>query len=327
MIISASCRTDLPAFYGEWFRRRLDAGFCKVANPFAPGQRYSVSLRREDVDGFVFWTKHLTPFVGVLDEVHRRGFPFLVHYTINGYPRALESRVVEVERSIAQLRAVADAFGSRVAIWRYDTIILSTLTDLDFHRRNFRRIAAGLAGATDEVVVSFVQLYDKTRRNLDDAGRRHGFGWHDPSDDTKRALLADLATIATEQRLRLTLCTQPQLLLPGVFEARCVDARRLMELAGRPFRTRLKGTRAGCGCDESRDIGAYESCPHGCVYCYAVRHRAVALRRYRQHDPAGEYLFAPAREAVAPESAAAPAAVPAERGQLPLFPPGKGKGP
>ncbi|MBK8481563.1 MAG: DUF1848 domain-containing protein [Proteobacteria bacterium] len=305
MIISASRRTDLPAFYGEWFRRRLSAGFCKVANPYNRRQRATLSLRREDVDGFVFWTKQLGPFRGVLDEVHQRGFPFIVQYTINGYPRVLESRVVQAERSVAQLRALAARFGSRAAVWRYDPIIFSTVTDRDFHLCNFRRLATQLAGATDEVVVSFLQLYAKTRRNLEQAGRQEGFAWEDPPDASKRALLAELATIASEQRLRLTLCSQPQLLIAGVTAARCVDATRLMEVAGRALRARRRGNRLGCACAESKDLGAYESCPHGCSYCYAVGRRAAALARYRDHDPAGEYLFAPEPMATAPDPAAA----------------------
>lgn len=315
MIISASYKTDIPAFYGEWFRNRLRAGFCKMANPYNRNQRFTISLRRQDVDGFVFWTKNLAPFMNVLDEVHDRGFPFIVQYTINGYPRALESRVVDARRSVEHLGAVAEKFGRRVAIWRYDTIVLSTLTDLAFHRRNFAELASRLAGATDEVVVSFMQLYDKTQRNMDEAARRDGFEWEDPSPERKRALLADLATIAADHKMRLTICTQPDLVVPGVGEARCVDGPRLMEIAGTPFRAKLRGMRSGCGCFESKDIGDYDTCPHGCVYCYAVRRRDVALRRYQKHDPMGEYLFP-----LGSEPAEADPADRRGRSQLPLFP-------
>lgn len=320
MIISASYKTDIPAFYGEWFRNRLRAGSCKMSNPYNRHQRMAISLRREDVDGFVFWTKNLAPFMGVLDEVHDRGFPFIVQYTINGYPRALESRVLDAGRSVGHLRAVAAKYGGRVVVWRYDTIVFSTLTDAAFHRRNFAELASRLGGATDEVVVSFMQRYDKTQRNMDEAARREGFGWEDPPDETKRVLLADLATIAGHHRMRLTICTQPQLRVPGVGEAHCVDGQRLMDIAGRRFRMKLKGMREGCGCFESRDIGEYDTCPHGCVYCYAVRRRDVALRRYQSHDSKGEYLFAQG-----PEPARLPHAYPSpsvckKQGQLPLFP-------
>ena len=295
MIISASYKTDIPAFYGEWFRNRLRAGHCRMVNPYNANQRYLVSLRREDVDGFVFWTKNLAPFTETLEEVHARGFPFIVQYTINGYSRALESRVVDPAQSVDSFHRAAGRYGPEAFVWRYDPIVLSSITPAAFHRANFARLAADLSGSTREVVVSFMQVYRKTRRNLDESARENGFDWHDPPTEEKRALLSELAEIADTYDVRLTVCTQPGLLAPGAREARCVDAQRLARVGGRPFMSKLKGMRAGCGCYGSKDIGEYDTCPHGCVYCYAVRNRKLALRRYRAHDPRGEYLFAPSR--------------------------------
>ncbi len=293
MIISASYKTDIPTFYGEWFRNRLQAGFCRMMNPYNRNQRYRVSLEPGDVDGFVFWTKNIGPFAEVLAEVHERGFPFVVQHTINAYPRALESRVVDADRSVENVRTLARKYGPRVVVWRYDTIIFSTLTDANFHRRNFERLAKALSGATDEVVVSFLQIYKKTRRNLDQAAREDGVEWHDPPAEMKRQLLVDLASIAAENGMRLAICTQPDLIVDGVKEARCVDADRLMDVGGHRFRARIGGMRQGCGCFASKDIGDYDTCPHGCVYCYSVMNRDLALKRHAAHDPKGEYLFPP----------------------------------
>ena len=226
-----------------------------------------------------------------LEEVHQRRIPFIVQYTINGYPRELESRVVDPARAIDTFRSVSSKFGMQSVVWRYDTIVFSTLTSKNFHLSNFSKLAAELSGYTDEVVVSFMQLYRKTRLNLDRVAQASGFAWHDPPSETKKALLEDLVEIASGNGIRVSICTQSELTVPGAGEARCVDAERLMTLAGRPFRTRLKGMRTGCGCYESRDIGDYDTCPHGCVYCYAVRDRSTALQRYRDHDPSSEYLF------------------------------------
>lgn len=291
MIISASYKTDIPAFYGKWFRNRLNAGYCKTVNPYNRKQQAVVSLRRKDVDGFIFWTKNLGPFAETLNEVHYRSYPFVVQYTINGYPRELESRVIDTARAVATFRSASSMYGKRSIVWRYDTIIFSTLTSVDFHLNNFSNLAAELSGHTDEVVVSFMQLYRKTRSNLDGAARANGFAWEDPKPEVKRALLEDLVAIASRQGIRLSICTQPEFRVSGAREARCIDAERLMSVAERTFRTRIKGMRKGCGCYESKDIGDYDTCPHGCVYCYAVRNRPVALQRYRDHDPQGEYLF------------------------------------
>ena len=291
MIISASYKTDIPMFYGEWFRNRLRAGFCRMVNPFNANQHYRVSLRPEDVDGFIFWTKNVGPFLPILDLVRERDQPFIVQHTINGYPRALETRVVDADRSATHLHEVADRFGPRVAVWRYDTIIFSTLTPPDFHRANFERLANLLEGATDEVVVSFMQVYKKTERNMNEAGRQHGFSWTDPPNREKLALLGDLVQIAHAHRMKLTMCSQPEYLAKGAQVARCVDADRLREVGGRNFGATLQGSRPACGCYKSKDIGDYDTCPHGCAYCYAVRDRDLALRRFREHDPLGEYLF------------------------------------
>lgn len=291
MIVSASYKTDIPAFYGEWFRRRLDAGYCKMRNPYG-GQIYHVGLKPEDVDGFVFWTKNAGPFLGTLDEVRQRGYAFVVQYAINGYGRELEWAVVAPAKSSEHMRRIAGAFGPRAAVWRYDTIVASSITDADFHRANFERLARMLEGTTDEVVVSFLQDYKKTRRNMDAAARLFQFNWHDPQVDEKRALLRDLSAIAAARGMALTVCTQPELLIEGVAgEARCIDAIRLSEMAGRLIGARLRGVRPGCACYQSRDIGEYDTCPHGCVYCYAVTNRAVARRRYLRHDPDGEFLY------------------------------------
>ena len=144
MIISASYKTDIPAFYGEWFRNRLRAGYCRMVNPYNSNQRFLVSLRRENVDGFVFWTKNLAPFTETLEEVRRRGFPFIVQYTINGYSRALESRVVDPVQSVDVFRAASERYGPDALVWRYDPIVLSSITGAGFHRSNFARLAAEL---------------------------------------------------------------------------------------------------------------------------------------------------------------------------------------
>jgi hypothetical protein len=290
MIVSASYRSDIPALYGSWFLNRLAAGHALVANPYG-GAPYRVSLAADDVDGFVFWTRNAAPFRPGFAAVAARGLPFMVQYTVTGYPRALEPAVPEAARGIAELRQLRDRYGPRVAVWRYDPILVTSLTGTAWHVENFGAIAGALRGATDEVVVSFAQFYAKTHGNVAAAARLHGFTWRDPEIEEKRALLAELTEIAATQGMRLTLCTQPDLASHALPAARCVDAERLSDIAGRPLRAREKGNRPGCLCAESRDIGAYDSCTQGCVYCYAVRTNAAARANRRRHDPESEMLI------------------------------------
>jgi hypothetical protein len=299
MIISASYKTDIPTFYGDWFMNRLKAGYCKMLNPY---NRHvvRVSLLLNDVEGIVFWTKNIGPFIKNLPEVKQRGFPFIIQHTINGYPRALEQAVVDSARAVEQVRKVADMFGSRVCVWRYDTIINSSLTPREYHIETFSRLANALEGATDEVVISFAHLYRKMLRNMDVAAREHGFTWSDPDDEWKKGMVAELASIASAHKIRLTICSQPNFIIPGCNEARCVDAKRLSDVSGKPVVAPLRGGRAQCGCYASRDIGEYDTCPHGCVYCYAVQNQSLAKARYKQHDPNGESLFPLPEDAVQP---------------------------
>ena len=287
MIVSASYRSDIPAFYGTWFLRRLAAGYALVVNPYS-GSPYRVDLRPGAVDGFVLWTKNLRPFRDSLDTV-RRVAPFVLQVTITGYPRALESHVIDPDRAVADLRAAAESFGAGCVVWRYDPILITDLTPAGWHLDRFARLAHALQGATDEAVTSFAHFYQKTRRNL----MRHKRAWHDPEPEAKRDLLNRMAGIAAENGMTLSLCSQPDYLIDGVQPARCVDAARLSRVAGQPIAARDKGNRPGCACAESRDIGAYDSCPHGCVYCYAVRDRALARRSFARHDPESEFLIPP----------------------------------
>ncbi len=288
MIVSASYRTDIPAYYGDWLMNRLAAGFCRVANSYG-GKPYEVSLRAGDVDGFVLWTRNIAPLARDLAEIAEIA-PFVVQFTLTGYPRALEPGALDTDRAVANIRQLAGTYGPRAVVWRYDPIVDTGLTPAAWHRDTFARLAAMLAGAVDEVTVSFAQIYAKTRRNLDEAARRHDFAWRDPADGEKCALAAELTGIAAAHGMRLTVCSQAAYVVQGAAPARCIDADRLSDIAGKPIKARLKGNRPDCLCHESRDIGAYESCPQGCAYCYAVNSRTAAKRFLGEHDPEGEGL-------------------------------------
>lgn len=313
MIISASYKTDIPTFFGEWFMNRLRAGFCRMVNPYNR-RPINVSLRRSDVDGIVFWTKNVGPFVRHLAEVRDRGYPFVVQHTINAYPKALEYSVVDASKSVDHLRQISDDFGPRVAVWRYDTIVISSVTPLDVHRRNFDSLCRQLAGVVDEVVISFVHVYRKTLRNMNWAAETFGFDWEDPSIEVKRALATEMVQMAGAHGIQLSVCAQRDFIVDGATDARCIDADRLEDIAGRRLNIEQRGARKECGCFASRDIGDYDTCPHGCVYCYAVQNRELAQRRFKEHDPHSEFLYPQPHIESADDE-------PAESShQLPLFP-------
>jgi hypothetical protein len=278
MIISASYRSDIPAFHGDWFIAALAAGEVAVTNPY--NQRPSIiDLRPEAVDGYVFWTRNARPFSRALAAVATQGKPFVVQYTILGYPRSIDTNVIDSSLAIANAREIARAYGPRALVWRYDPILLTPETEIDWQRANFARLADALAGLTDEVIVSFAQLYAKSARNLAKAG----ISWRVPGPEEEAGLIAALRDAAFQRGMSLSLCTQPDLSArSGVPSARCIDAVRLSGIAGRPIAAATKGNRPGCLCAESRDIGAYDSCVHGCRYCYAVSDHAAVQRRMQR---------------------------------------------
>lgn len=291
MIISASYRTDIPAYYGAWFLTRLRAGWVEVANPYGrPPAR--VSLAPQVARGFVFWTRNPKPFLPALEAVAALGMPFMLHVSMTAAPPMLDPGTPPPDHTLAVMAEIRRRWGPKALVWRYDPIVFSDLSTPDDHRTRFAALARRVAaeGLADEVVASVMQPYKKAVRRLDPRFAARGLSWWDPPAEDKRALLADLAAIAAEEGLLFRLCAQPELLAPGMAEAACVDAQRLSDIAGRLIPAKKKPHRGTCGCAESRDIGAYDTCPAGCAYCYAVSSEAKARAAVAAQDPAAPRL-------------------------------------
>lgn len=284
-IISASYRTDIPAFYSDWFAARLAAGYVDVKNPYG-GKTSRISLRPAEVSAFVFWTRNIKPFGAVLENAIAGSFPFMVQFTLTGYPRALEKSVPDTVDAIGQIRGLARDFGKDVCVWRYDPILISSLTPFEFHLAQFTELAEKLSGAVNEVVVSLAHFYAKTTRNLNALAARTDFDYCDPDFSQKQDLLEKFAQIARRFGMTLSLCAQPEYLMDDIQPARCIDSQRLQKRGAAVTGIRQKGNREGCDCDQSRDIGAYDTCPHGCLYCYAVSSPERAKINFRKisHD-------------------------------------------
>ncbi len=282
-VISCSRRTDVPAFHARWLFGRLEEGFAEYKNPFS-GQLHRVSLRPEDVRAFVFWTRNPAPLMREISRIEERGTPFYFLYTVNAYPRALERATPPLAQAVRTFRRLAGRVGPGRVRWRYDPIVLSRETDAAWHRRNFSAIAAALAGATEVAIVSFVDMYGKVKRNA--GSLPGGLRPEEPPRAARRALLAELAEEGAEHGIRLLACCEDDLVGGPVGKARCVDPELLDRVAPAEGRLPIRPTREECGCAASRDIGAYDTCPHGCVYCYANASPEAALARFRLRDPA-----------------------------------------
>jgi hypothetical protein len=284
MIVSASRRTDLPALYPEWLGARIAAGEAEVANPFRPDQVRRVDLRPAPggaMDALVFWTRDPGPVLPLLAAWERRSIRSLWLVTVTGYPEVLEPAAPPVAAVLPELRELARIVGRDRITWRYDPVLLAPGLGMDrrFHQENFRRLAGQLASLVGRCVVSVFDDYTKTRRRMKAANAT-------PEDRAGAvALLAELATVAAEHRLPLQSCAE-EATPAGIAAGACIDGELLRQLWGLdlPHGTD-PGQRRYCRCAPSVDIGAYDTCVHGCLYCYATGSPRRATDRRAGHRP------------------------------------------
>ncbi len=282
-IISASRRTDIPAFYGDWFINRLKEGFAGLVNPFG-GQKYFVSLRQADVACFVFWSKNLAPFVNKLKVIEQMGYNFYFNCTITALPGVFESNV-DKQAAIEALKKISRMYSAEHINWRYDPIIISSVSDYDFHVRNFENIAAELAGCVRRCYFSFMVEYAKVKRNCAEFEKNYGIKVLQTDKELRVKLANELAEIAAGYGIEMFSCCGDYLIGPRIKKAHCIDGGIVQQLFGLDeWSYSPKPTREQCGCTESTDIGAYDTCPHGCVYCYANSNKRKARLVYNRHD-------------------------------------------
>lgn len=286
MIVSASRRTDIPAFYHQWFMNRIRAGFCLVPNPFNPTQVARVSLTPEDVAVIVFWTRNPTPLLPYLDELDRRGYRYYFQFTLTGYPRLLEPGLPAPEALVEAFRRLAERVGAEKVIWRYDPLLFSNITDVAFHRQNFVRLADALAGYTRRVVLSLFDPYTSVMRRLRKVPQLE-LSEASAIEEELPDLLRFLAQMAASHGLEARSCAEARDWTPyGILPGKCVDDELIARLFGvEVTHTKDAGQRPTCRCVQSKDIGVYHTCRHGCLYCYATGEQPYLQTPTRHHDP------------------------------------------
>jgi hypothetical protein len=262
MIISASRRTDIPSFYGNWLLERMADGYVIVKNPFNPNQQRSVSLKKQDVDCLVFWTKNAIPFMPQLQMIQELGYPFYFLYTITPYDTDLEKNIPSKTAIIENFRQITDTYGAASVIWRYDPIILTKKYNYRYHVKAFTRLAGLLENYTRVCLFSFMEYCRKVRKRTWPEG-------FDPSpDDTmKIALVNELKTIAGSHHIELAACCNS---FEGIPQPGCINHDFIQQVTSKPLVLHKdKHQRKNCNCIKSVDIGTYNTCKHGCLYCYA----------------------------------------------------------
>ncbi|MVB09953.1 hypothetical protein CAFE_06230 [Caprobacter fermentans] len=280
MILSASRRTDLPAFYSEWFLHRLKQGYVLVRNPMSPSQVSRVVLSPETIDCIVFWTKNPAPMLDILEEIRQMGYEFYFQFTLNPYGNAIERYLPGRDARIEAFRRLSRAVGRSRVVWRYDPVILNDKLTPDWHMRSFRELCERIGGLTEECVFSFVDRYSKMSRRTAGLVR-------EIRPEEMRRIASGFAETAQKNGIALKTCSEAiDLSSFGIEHASCIDRSRIERLAGCPIDgAKDPNQRPECGCLQSVDIGAYDTCRHGCVYCYACGGEETLRRKTRSHDP------------------------------------------
>jgi predicted adenine nucleotide alpha hydrolase (AANH) superfamily ATPase len=294
MIISASRRTDIPAFYAEWFINRIRAGYCAVPNPFNPSQVSQVSLRPEDVEVIVFWTRNPLPILPYLGELDQRGYGYYFLYTVMNNPREIDPKSPPLKTSLKTFQKLADRIGPQKVVWRYDPIFFSTITGPRFHRKTYKHIAQALSKYTRRSVISITNVYRKTRKRLQTL-ESGGVELQDCEGEAFGNLMAAFAKVAHENGMAIFSCAEESgWRTYGILPGKCIDDAYIKAVFGLEVSHKKDPSqRKACGCIVSKDIGMYDSCIYGCIYCYATTSFEQAKVNYGRHHPNSPSLIGP----------------------------------
>ena len=286
MIISASRRTDIPTYYSEWFFNRIKDGYVYVRNPMNAHQISKVSLSPEVVDGIVFWTKNPIPMMSYLDKLEDYAYYF--QFTVNSYGKDVELNVPNKNDTvIPAFRELSSRIGADRVIWRYDPILLTEKYTIDYHVNYFNELAKRLSGYTHKCVISFVDLYRNTQTHLKELNLL-------PLGDEEMYELAErLVEIANKNSLIVESCAEKiNLEQFGIQHGHCIDCVLFEKILNCKMNlSKDNNQRPECGCMESIDIGAYNTCKNGCKYCYANFSQTTVNKNTGAHNPKSPLLF------------------------------------
>lgn len=288
LIISASRATDIPAFYADWFFRRLDKVYVRWRNPFS-GQDSYVSFGNTRF--IVFWSKNPAPLLPYLPLLKERGIGCYIQFTLNDYEaEGLEPNVPTLTQRTDTFRRLVDALGIGTVVWRFDPLILTDKINIETLLDKIAHIGNVLAGYTEKLVFSFadIESYKKVSRNL----RQSGINYREWDEESMHEFASRLSALNRNKwEFRLATCAERiDLSEYGIEHNRCIDPELISRLAPddvilQNFLYNAKtdtGQRKTCGCILSKDVGAYNTCPHGCLYCYANSSSASALSNYKK---------------------------------------------
>lgn len=289
MILNTGQRTDIPAFYAKWFHNRLKEGFVMVRNPYYPKLVTKFALDPKVVDVIGFCTKNPRPLFPYLEEL--KPFGQIWHISITGFEKDLEPNVPKIEEVIKDFQFLSKRLGAKAMNWRYTPIIVNEKYTVERHIKTFEMIASQLEGYTANVIFGFLDSYPKLSKIHPEL--------KDCSDETKILLSKAFLEIAKRHKMNLRLCSKEKGLADyGIDVDGCMRIEDYERSIGARLdvKEKMEARKGYCACFLSNDIGAYNSCPHLCAYCYANGRKEEVLRNFKTHDDDSPLLLGHLKE-------------------------------
>lgn len=274
MILSVSRRTDIPNYYSDWFLNKVSNGYLYVRNPMNNHQVSKIEINREVIDCIVFWTKNPKNMIPRLDEL--KDYPFYFQFTLTPYDKDIEPGLPSKrDELIDTFITLSNKSGKERVIWRYDPILINYKYTLEYHIKTFSEMADRLNGYTDKVVISFIDSYAKIKKNMKE------LEIVDISVEDMKIIAREFTMIASRNNLLIDTCAEIiELKEYGISHGKCIDDNLISRITGAKLDLKKdKNQRKECGCMESIDVGAYNTCINGCKYCYANFNESTVMNK------------------------------------------------
>lgn len=285
MFINVGARTDITNYYSEWLMNRIREGYVLSRNPLFPNKVYKYRLSPDVVDCLIFCTKNPAPMLDKIDEVRLRGFHVFFYVTITSYGRDMEPGVPDYHDVMETFKELSLYVSKNNVCWRYDPVFISEKYTVEHHIKCFEEMARTLAPYINFCIFSFVQLYQKLKYTFPELRA--------VSEEEKKLLLSEMGKIAKSYNIRLQTCGDGNDYSEyGIARSGCITNPIMERAIGQELKAiKPQPSRKGCGCLPNNDIGAYDTCPNGCRYCYATKDPALAIKNYRRHNPLSPLLI------------------------------------
>ena len=288
MILNTGLRTDIPGFFSEWFYNRIDEGFVYVRNPYAKNHIYSYKLDPELIDCIIFTTKNPRPMFRNLEKIDK--FNQYWQITITPYGKEIEPNVPPIDEVIDSFKFLSERLGKEKVTLRYDPIFISEKYSLEKHIDSFDYILDSLSDYTTEAIISFIDLYEKTKRNFPNA--------KEVTQDERLRIGEEFAKIGEKYNIKVKTCVEgTELERFGIDSSGCMTKEVIEKAINKNLNIPKQKARNGeCYCLLNNDIGEYNTCNHGCLYCYANSNKRLVKRNLKLHDPKSPLLIGQIKE-------------------------------